>query len=230
MLLSKADDTNKWEKIRTSEDYRDFRETLVEFYEEMNGEISVLSFRDFTDYFRTGTRLTYEKQYFRRRGQLLAAAGMYLLEEKQEYLERLENVIWAICDEYTWALPAHLLNDRDSDSARTYIDLFAGETAFALSEISAFIGDKLNLWVMKRVKNELERRIIHSYEEREFFWESVEMNWAAVCCGSVGACYMYMFPERFTKVKERMLNTMSCFLSGFGKDGCCREWMSYWNY
>lgn len=230
MLLKKAQDLKKWEEIRISKAYEGFRKVMKDFYEEMDGDISVLQFWDFTDYFRTGTRLTFEKKYFHRRGQLLAAAGMYLLEKKQTYLERLENIIWAICDEYTWALPAHILSQQNTEKARVYIDLFAGETVFALSEISCLLGDDLHPWVQNRIKNEAERRIIKPYENGNFFWENVEMNWAAVCAGSVGACYLYLFPERFPRVKERILNTMNCFLQGFGADGCCREGMSYWNY
>lgn len=229
-MLKNGNNEKLWETIRNADCYADFRKTLSDFYDEMNEEIPVLKFNDFIDYFKTGTRLMYEKKYFHRRGQLIAAAGMYLIEKEEEYLNRLEDVIWAICDEYTWALPAHILNEQNTEKSRVYIDLFAGETSFALSEICALIGDKLHPWVYDRVKHEIERRIILSYESSHFFWENVEMNWAAVCCGSVGACYMYLFPERFAAVKERMINTMKCFLHGFGTDGCCREGMSYWNY
>lgn len=230
MLLRAAKDNEIWKKIRTSEEYRSFREQFLNFYQEMDQEIPVLYFQDFQDFFRTGTRLFFERKYFHRRGQLLAAAGMYLLERKAVYLERLENVLWAICDEYTWALPAHIPAEQKNDLARGYVDLFAGETSFALSEISCLLADELDPWLLQRIKSEIEQRIILPYESREFFWETVEMNWSAVCCGSVGACYLYLFPERFPKVKQRMIDTMKCFLKGFGTDGCCREGMSYWNY
>lgn len=160
----------------------------------------------------------------------MAAAGMYLLERSPEYLKRLENVLWAICDEYTWSLPAHIPAEQKNDFARGYVDLFAGETSFALSEISCLLADEIDPWLLQRIKSEIKQRIILPYESREFFWENVEMNWAAVCCGSVGACYLYLFPERFPKVKQRIIDTMKCFLNGFGTDGCCREGMSYWNY
>lgn len=230
MLLKAAKDKAVWEQIRTSENYEPFRRQLSEFYREMDGEIPVLYFQDFQDYFRTGTRLFFEKKYFLRRGQLLAAVGMYLIERKSEYLKRVENVLWAICDEYTWSLPAHIPTEQKNDLARGCVDLFAGETSFALSEISCLLEDELEPWLLQRIKSEIEQRIILPYESRQFFWENVEMNWAAVCCGSVGACYLYLFPERFPKVKQRIIDTMKCFLNGFGTDGCCREGMSYWNY
>ena len=43
----------------------------------------------------------------------------------------LEDTIWAICDEYTWSLPAHISWAKDE---RTDVDLFASETGYALSE------------------------------------------------------------------------------------------------
>lgn len=230
MLLKAAKNKEIWERIRTSEQYNAFRKQLSVFYREMDQEIPVLYFQDFQDFFRTGNRLFFEKKYFLRRGQLLAAAGMYLIERKPAYLKRLENVLWAICDEYTWSLPAHIPAEQKNDLARGYVDLFAGETSFALSEISCLLADELDPWLLQRMKSEVEQRVILPYESRQFFWEDAEMNWAAVCCGSVGACYLYLFPERFAKVKQRIFDTMKCFLRGFGTDGCCREGMSYWNY
>ena len=230
MLLKAAEDKKIWEKIRTDPVYQDFRRQFTDFYHEMDEEIPVLYFQDFMKFFRTGNRLFFEKKYFHRRGQLLAAAGMYLIEREPAYLARLENVLWAICDEYTWSLPAHIPEDQKNDRACTYIDLFASETGCALSELSCLLAEQLHPWLLQRIRNEIERRIICPFEKGSFFWQKVEMNWAAVCAGSVGACYLYLFPERFPGVKDRILDTMDCFLRGFGTDGCCREGMSYWNY
>lgn len=230
MLLNEAKSNSLWKRIRTEEEYQPFREQLYKFYKENDGEMPVLNFRDFMTFSETGNRIYFEEKYFRRRAQLIAAVGMFLLEEQQEYLERLENVLWAICDEYTWSLPAHVPPQQESALTRRHIDLFAAETGFALSEISQLLEEKLHPRLLQRMNDEVDARILCSFEQTEYHWEYLEMNWSAVCAGSVGACFLYLAPERFPAVKQRILNAMNCFLRGFGTDGCCREGMSYWNY
>lgn len=230
MLMQQARDSKFWERVRTAPEYAEARVQLEQFYHEVDGEMPVLSFQDFMDFARTGRRIDFEPKYFIRRGQLIAAAGMYFIYREKSYLQRLEDVIWAICDEYTWSVPAHVPWDKGFEAVPTHIDLFAAETGFALSEISSLLADVLHPRVFSRAKDAIQTRIIRSFEENSFHWEKLEMNWSAVCAGSVGACFMYLFPERFEAVKPRLLSAMDCFLRGFGSDGCCREGMSYWNY
>lgn len=230
MLLQQATDKTLWERIRTAPEYAPARAQIEQFYHETEGEMPVLSFQDFMDFPRTGRRIEFERKYFIRRGQLVAAAGMYLIYRDASYLNRLEDVIWAICDEYTWSLPAHVPWDKDISCACTHIDLFAAETCFALSELSALLADALHPRVLRRVREEVEKRIICSFEQTHFPWESIENNWSAVCAGGVGAGFLYLFPERFAAVKPRLLSATEHFLQSYGSDGCCREGMSYWIY
>ena len=61
--------------------------------------------------------------------------------------------IFAITTEYSWCLPAH-----QGDPDKNYdhvIDLFAAETAFALSEISALLGDRLDPMIKERIADEV---------------------------------------------------------------------------
>ena len=77
---------------------------------------------------------------------------MSLIYGKDEYLEKLQDTIWVICDEYCWALPAHVNPENGCDT--TFLDLFASETGFALSEIYYLLGDKLNPLLKDRMKYE----------------------------------------------------------------------------
>ena len=52
-----------------------------------------------------------------------------------------------------------------------------------------------------------------------------------MCAGSVGSTLMYLATEEeFEMALPRILDTISCFLSGYNDDGCCLEGLSYWNY
>jgi len=191
--------------------------------------IDALPFRLYRKFFIDGDRRSYEDLYFARRGRLSYLALAILLYRKAEDIVALEDAIWAICEEYTWVLPAHTsdLGDRYNTEI---IDLFSAETGFALSEIAYLLGDVLDPKVLQRIRECLEERIFRMYLEHTYWWESASMNWASVCAGCVGGAFIYCAPERFHLVHDRILATMNAFLKGFGDDGICLEGIHYWGY
>jgi hypothetical protein len=48
------------------------------------------------------------RPYFDRRGRLLALALAAAINADDCQIAPLEDMIWTICDEYSWCLPAHL--------------------------------------------------------------------------------------------------------------------------
>lgn len=192
-------------------------------------EIKSLSYTSFRLYQQTGSRMEYEKEYMQHRRMLCAFAGMNFLSDDSRWTDRLCDIIWAVCDEYTWALPAHIGNLTACKEIVTRIDLFAGETAFGLSEILALLGDRLPGAVRARAEYELDRRIVSSYlEKKPVFGIS---NWSAVCGGSVGCTMLYLKRhEAFNAAKEQLLKNMQDFLDSYTPDGCCLEGGLYWQY
>lgn len=225
----RAKDPAFWEKVRTDAAYKPYVDEALEAYAQLKDEpIPADLFSKFNLFKETGDRAEFQRPYFRKRRRLNVCALLSMIfPDEPEYMQMLEDIIWAICDEYTWSLPAHISWAEDE---RTDIDLFASETGYALSEIVTVLKDRLNPRVVKRVCEEIQRRIIESFEVRVYDWEKVDSNWAAVCAGSVSVIYMYMAPERFEKVKPRLQQTMELFLGGFSEDGICYEGMSYWIY
>lgn len=177
-------------------------------------------------YYITGDRNDFEKLYFRRRDFLSACAILSLNDEK--YVEQLEKIIIAICDEHCWALPAHTPGAESLD--KQALDLFVAETGFALAEIITVFGDKLSDETRSRVKAEIEKRLLENYKNQSFWWESCNMNWASVCGGFTGGTLIYLFPDEFEKYKDRILNTMKCYIDGFSDEGICPEGAEYWLY
>src|SRR5690606_11910524 len=121
--------------------------------------LAELSFSQFRLFGSTGDRKTYEKAYFSRRHRLNVFALLYTLEEDSEWLKPLEDTIWAILNEYTWVLPAHVglklrsypldIWDQPEPPEET-VDLFAAETAFALAELMHLLGERLHPWIGHR--------------------------------------------------------------------------------
>ena len=74
--------------------------------------IPVLPYSKFKLFNETGDRVGFESDpvcgYFPRRGRLAAFGLSAWLYGREEDIRELEDVLWAVCDEYTWSLPAHL--------------------------------------------------------------------------------------------------------------------------
>ena len=189
-----------------------------------------LSYSLFSMYSLTGTRLDYERFYFERRRMLNTWVLLSLLEpESQEYLTRLGDMVWSICNEYTWCLPAHL----DAVDMDKTIDLFSAETGFALSEISVLLGDRLSPLLQFRIQEEVFKRLFMPFlTYGPYAWETATHNWAAVCAGSIGSAALLILkdPEALTDILMKAQGSMLCYLEGFGEDGACLEGLSYWNY
>ncbi|MDD4688401.1 MAG: heparinase II/III family protein [Eubacteriales bacterium] len=194
--------------------------------------ILTLPYDAFVAFEKTGDRPPYDTKYFPRRGWLNKSAILAMVyDDEPKYLEYLQNIIWAICDEASWASPPHFWDAGNLENILTHIDLFAAETGHALSEINHMLGDRLEPWVKTRIDFEVRRRIIEPFKERKFHWETCNHNWAAVCAGCVGMAYMYTATrEEFDEIYPRFESAMESFLTGYGEDGCCHEGAGYWNY
>lgn len=223
---------NQISLVKSSEYFSRYIKDIKAGYEETKGkDVPELSYSTFKLFWETGDRSEYEKRYFQPRYRLNRALILYLLYEEDEYMDEICNMIWQICSEVSWALPAHFHFDNCiPENYYGYIDLFAAETALYLAETYYLIGDKLPERVAELLKSQVMKRTVESYMNNSFWWETLDCNWSAVCAGSVGMVYMYLAPERFDQVKDRILGSIECFLKGYGDDGCCREGISYWRY
>lgn len=192
-----------------------------------------LSYTSFKAFYTSGSRKEYEYEYFYHRRRLNTFAILAIVyEDNDEYLCQLQDAVWAVLDEFTWALPAHIPHDTEIADCKTWIDLFAAETAFTLAEILLLLGGRLDRMIAERVEYEVRRRVITPYlEGKSNSWDFLENNWAAVCAGSVGAAFLYLADNsEIEAVLPRIKNTLECYLRGFGYDGACVEGLNYWIY
>lgn len=220
----------KLEEIRSLSFYRPYVKELLEAYEEGKNADTHPDYRSFMCFFITGSREEYEKKVTERRrrlGQTLLLSLLY--KENEEYLDVLCETIWDICGEITWVLPAHL-RDIPVEQYRTHIDLRAAETAHILAEVDYLLGDRLPKTIRELIRHEVKERIFDAFESRPYFWEKIISNWPGVCASGVGAAYLYLAPERFETVKERILDALNHFLKSYGADGSTTEGVVYWQF
>lgn len=228
--MSKTRDPEFWEQVRTNPIYRPMIDRLKEYYDySYMAEIPELTYYSRARYHIDGDRNEFQIPYFKRR-QFLASAALLgmIYPEEQHYLDEVHEVIWAICDEYSWVLPAH--TDGMLDHDLTQVDLFNAETGFTLAELCYVLEDRLDKLVLDRARAEVRRRVFDNYLTDEFNWETKTNNWPAVCAGNIGGAMMYLDPDLFRQQLPRLLDSMKNFMSGFPEDGTCMEGFHYWHY
>jgi len=229
ILMKNATTKEFWEKVRCNAEYKEIREKILATYNENRwDDIPVLKFAPRMRFYTDGDRSEFERDYFRRRRYLSSTAFLSLIyPENENYIKELEEIIWAICEEHTWVLPAHCGCDENDVKI---IDLFNAETAFSLAEIQYFLKDRLHDRINTKIKSELKTRIVDNFDNEVQGWENGRANWTAVCSGNVGGVFMYAFPDKMEEHMERILKSMQCFINGFSKDGTCFEGPAYWHY
>lgn len=182
-------------------------------------ELTFSLWRCFAD---TGDRLAYEGAYFERRRRLAALLLAAHLDDRPD--PALDDLLWSVCDERSWVLPAH---EPEGGDPNAFVDLFAAETAQTLAEGVRLLGGHVDARVRDRVREEVERRVFAPLAERTMWWESAHHNWSAVCAGAAGAAALALDAGH---VVSRLKGAMQAFLSGTGADGACLEGPDYWAY
>ncbi|WP_194925842.1 heparinase II/III family protein [Catenulispora pinisilvae] len=215
-------------------------------------ELTYTLYRQFGD---TGHRYGYEHPYFERRGRLVAAGAAALFDVRAgggdgadgadnaddadgavsaDVLAVLADELWRVCDEYTWALPAHEYHARDGDMRRC-VDLFAAETAHTVAELIGRFGKQLPDDVTMRCREELLDRVFIPFadDQRPMAFEAMTNNWLAVVAGGVGMAALAFFPDdakRLAMILKRAQKSLRRFIEHYPEDGGCSEGMDYWVY
>lgn len=194
-------------------------------------------FRLFHD---TGDRTAFER-LLGARNELLTCLKIVLLADRDSdgaFAALLEDLLWEICNEYTWSLPAHLMYEyAGKDGFREdcrHIDLRVASLGLTIAEILHFLGNRLSPRIVARCRAELRSRILDNYlgPWNAFWWEDGRNNWAAVCAGCVGGVFLYEERDasRLKIALQRVLDTLELYIDSFPDDAACEEGPGYWSY
>lgn len=197
--------------------------------------ITPLPLDGYVSYLENGNRLVFETAYFARRRQLAILALAYMTTHEQKTKKLLEQVIWEICNEYTWALPAHLPIEKNQlkKTAVWWIDLFAAETAQTLAEILELMGTDFTLLTQNRIREEIDKRIVQPFEENHWEWEDKKNNWSGVIGGCIGMTALSVLEKNSARqraILQKVDHSLQSYLKGFALDGACEEGVGYWSY
>ena len=224
-----ARDPKVWERIRNDEAFARHRKELTEAYDKYFAVApSCASAWEVLEYPNaTGRRGDTYRQL-----QCVAILAL-IYPENEKYYRSLVEVVWEICNEYTWAPLGHYNSYYDrtpADFDTGLIDIFAASLAFSMAEIKSLFKDRFPKLLNDRISYEIRRHTIEPFLTRKFFWESHNNNWTAVCTGAVGGVLMYEDPEEFKRQLPRLQKAMECYLNSYDDDGMCVEGTAYWGF
>lgn len=239
----RADDRPSWDGLP-----EDTRKGLVEAGErQMDGGWPELPATLFLGYARDGNRSRYERVRGVRRDKLRDLVMAECAEGKGRFLDEIANGIWTTCEESFWGVPAHLGMQRLGvglpDIAEPVVDLFAAETGSLLAWIGYLLGprlDNVSPMIRRRVRSEIDRRILTPCMERDDFWwmglgpkpgRSLN-NWTPWINSNWLACALFeeRDPRRRAAAVHRSMRSIDRFLAGYHDDGGCDEGPSYWGH
>lgn len=229
-LLGKAADPQFWADLKNNEAYKPMVDAVLSEYEKFCiGEVETTKFSKFRLFKDIGDRNAYQQTFFHRQHRAYAMIFMCLLyPENEKYLELLQDTIWEICDQYVWALPAHIDNIEVNDNCEMDLDATTMAMVFAIAK--EVLGDRLHPLIKSRIDYEIDRRIIKPFMAKRWHWEYRANNWTAVCSGATGCVFMLNRPELFELVRDRINENMADYLRSYYDDGVCVEGAGYWSY
>ena len=175
-----------------------------------------------------GERAPYDSVHGEKRALLRNEVLAAWLGGDDSRIDRINDLIWSICEETTWVGPAH-------ERSNPYIDLYAAETAADLAYALMLLGDRLPGEIRDRVRNEVNRRIFEPYLEHghQAWWNIGRNNWTGVCAGAVGQAFLLLETDvaRQAEALEIAIEQLGRFIDiAFEPDGGCLEGIGYWNY
>lgn len=190
--------------------------------------IPVTTYTQYRRFREAGERPPYEGPYFGKRDLLARAVLSVWLDGDTSSLPQVNDLIWSICEESTWVVPAH-------EKQPWFIDLFCAETAATLSHVLHLLSDRLPEEVKDRIVSEVTRRVLDPFIEHgaEFSWGAGNNNWTGVCAGSVGQAFLLLErdPERYKQAVSLVIEYLHNFIArAFEADGASLEGIGYWNY
>ena len=134
---------------------------------------------DFMAFTRTGNRVNFEDIYFAKRHAINSLVVAECVENSGRFLDDIIDGIFSLCEESAWQLPAHNSYRRNAsqeilpDSTQPVLDLFACETGAQLACILYLLEEQLDTvspFITKRIRYELEHRILTPYLNEHFWW------------------------------------------------------------
>lgn len=149
--------------------------------------------------------------------------GLWLGHPAAE-VDRMHDLIWALCEMHTWVPAFHEYCN---------LDLMSTAIARHLAQALWMVGDQLEPEVTDKAHAEIDRRVLSvSCDWRTpDWWTTAPMNWNHVCNANLIITAMYEIGGfNLPNYLHPRIGYLKYGIDGFGDDGSCLEGPGYWTY
>lgn len=235
----RAHERAPWESLPN-----DAREKILALGEDYAAkDIPTLPATLYLEYQRVGNRSRYQDVCIERRAMLNGLALAECVEGKGRFLDPLANLAWAICEESSWTLPAHISRQKAGvglpDTTEPIVALFSAETASSLAWVVYLLEgqiDDVSPRICQRIRHEIDERILTPYLQRDDFgWMGFTSsrrpnNWNPWINSNVLTATLLLERDQTRRLNlvEKILRSVDRFFVPYPSDGSCDEGPSYW--
>ena len=223
---------------------------LAKAEEDLEKDIPTLPLSKYRAYLENGSTTIYSKPYRDRMSMLSHMAIAEKVEGNGRFIDKIADLLWAMCEESTWMLPEHTPH-RTHEAARGSkvpptagnkyghgLELGAAYRAANIAMAYSWFKDKLDEispFINERILFELKERITDPFLNDTFWWEGVSgnrvNNWCPwiVCNVLTVVALTEADMERREKTVELAMQYLDNFINWCPEDGGCDEGPTYWN-
>lgn len=201
----------------------------------------VVKATDYLEIIRSGDRR--QSVYSAPRKVLIALVMGELIEGKGRFTDQIVNGVWYYSEQTWWGWSAHLTAQKAPhglpDVDEPTIDLGVGEIANVLSWTWFLFHDefdKIHPLIAKRLKDEIMKKAVIPYYERDDFWwmgfdeNRTVNNWNPWTNHNMLTAILILEDDQQQKGKgvEKVVRSLDAFVDVYPDDGGCDEGPSYW--
>lgn len=237
-------DRSSWDALT-----RGVKEGIIKKGEDaLTYEWRVVKASDYLEFNRSGSRRIMEDPFGANTTALSNLVQAELAEGKGRFMDQIANGVWYFCEMTSWVLSAHVEREQsERTSLPNYqhqtIDLTSGDMASFFAWTYYFLKeelDKVNPMIARRLRENLQDRILDPYMNRSNFWwqafnatpETMVNNWNPWCNSNVLTCFMLLEndPDKLATAVHRTMVSVDKFINYYHSDGACDEGPSYWGH
>lgn len=226
----------------------EFKEDYIKEGEKyLDYEWKVVKATDYLEFGRSGNRDIMQTPFNKNNTALSSLFLAEMAEGKGRFIDQIINGVFTSCEMTTWALSAHLglqkIGGCFPDYEEHVIDLGTGELASQLAWIYYYLKpslDQVNPLITKRLRHELQTRILDTYMNEDHFWwmafnlkpGGMVNNWNPWCNFNVLQCFLLLEndKDKLAKAVYRTMTSVDHFINYTKADGACEEGPSYWGH
>lgn len=214
---------------------------IQEAEEYLNFNWPVVKATEYLEIIRSGERN--QDAYAAPRAALMALVMGELTEGKGRFTDQIVNGVWYYSEQTWWGWSAHLTAQKAPhglpDADEPVIDLGVGEISNILSWTWFLFKDefdKIHPLISKRLKDEIMKKaVIPYYERNDFWWQGLDgsrdvNNWNPWTNHNMLTAILILEDDRDKKVAgvSKVVESLDQFINIYPEDGGCDEGPSYW--